>query len=60
MRGALLVVFVTVVNQALPFIKLTVNKIVITLLMMVKQKKNDDGSDETSYTRASNRLAGPS
>ena len=58
MRGALLVV--SVVNQALPFIKLTVNTIVITLLMMVKQKKNDDGSDETSYTRASNRLAGPS
>ena len=50
MRGALFVV--SVVNQALPLIEL----IVIMLITMVKQMKND----ETSYTRASNRPAGPS
>ena len=54
MRGALLVV--SVVNRALPLIKLIVNTLVITLMAMVKQMKND----ETSYPRASNRPAGPS
>ena len=55
MRGALLVV--SEVDQALPLIKLIVDTLVITLMAMGKQiLKNDD----TSYTRASSRPAGPS